>query len=131
MADIIELSGGPYIVMTNGGGGIEFRYGWAELNIENGNYIKVICTDEEDIIRTIAKFTIKNIIPREYKILEKIQIYLKNGFNTSYAYNYSNINKFKVAFEQFFINLDEELSKENEKSTSICDKCNGTGIIKK
>ena len=129
MSDNIELTGGPYIVMTNGYGGIEFRYGWAELNIENGNCIKVICKDDDDITRTIVKFTIKNVIPREYKILEKIQIYLKNGFNTCYAYNYSNINKFKLSCESYFTNLDNELSKENE-NVSICDKCSGTGIIK-
>ncbi len=30
MLDIIKLSGGPYIVETNKGGGIEFRYCWSE-----------------------------------------------------------------------------------------------------
>jgi hypothetical protein len=126
MSDIIELCGGPYIVKTNSANGIEFRYGWAELNIENGNCIKVICKDDEDITRTILKFNIKNQIPREYKILEKIQIYLKLGFNSIYAYSYSDINKFKISCEAYFRNLDEELSNIN-----ICDKCSGTGIIKK
>ena len=126
MADIIELAGGPYIVRTNSANGIEFRYGWAELNIENGNCIKIICTDDEDFTRTILKFNTKNVIPREYKILEKIQIYLKLGFNTIFAYSYSDINKFKFSCEAYFRKLDEELSKE-----TICDKCNGTGLIKK
>jgi hypothetical protein len=49
------------------------------------------------------------MIPREYKILEKIQIYLKIGYNTIYAYNYSDINKFKIACENYFRQLDNEL----------------------
>lgn len=127
MSDIIELAGGPYIVRRNSGGGIEFNYGQSELNIENGTNIKVICKDDDNNTRrTILKFTIKNVIPREYKILEKIQIYLKIGYNTIFAYSYSDINKFKVSCESYFRNLDEELSKE-----TVCDKCNGNGIIKK
>ena len=110
MADIIELGGGPYIVRTNKGGGIEFRYGWSEINIENGNCIKVICKDDDDNIRTILQLNIKNTIPREYKILEKIQIYLKLGFNSIYAYNYSDINKFKIACENYFRQLDNQLT---------------------
>jgi hypothetical protein len=81
MEDIIELSGGPYIVKTNQGGGIEFRYGWSEINIQNGNCIKIICTDDDDYTRIILNFSIKNVIPRDYKTLELIQIYLKNGYN--------------------------------------------------
>ena len=131
MTDTIELGGGPYLVKKNEGGGFEFRYGWSEINIENGNCIKVICTDDEDVVRTVLKINIKNEIPREYKILEKIQIYLKIGFNTIYTYNYADINKFKLSCENYFRNLDEELSKGNEKSTSICNRCNRTGIIKK
>jgi hypothetical protein len=131
MTDVIELGGGPYIVKKNEGGGIEFRYGWAEINIVNGNYIKVICKDDEDEIRTILKFNIINPIPREYKILEKIQIYLKLGFNSIYAYNYSCVDRFKKNCEKYFRNLDEELSTSREKDKPICDKCNGTGIIKK
>jgi hypothetical protein len=110
MEDIIELGGGPYIVKKNEGGGFEFRYGWAEINIVNGNTIKVICTDDEDVTRTILKFNIINTIPREYKILEKIQIYLKLGFNSIYAYNYSDINKFKIACEKYFRELDNQLT---------------------
>ena len=110
MADIIELSGGPYIVRTNKGGRIEFRYGWSEINIQNGNCIKIICTDDDDVTRTILIFNIKNIIPRKYKILEKIQIYLKNGYNTCYAYSYSDINKFKIACENYFRQLDNQLT---------------------
>jgi hypothetical protein len=110
MADIIELSGGPYIVRTNKGGGIEFRYGWSEINIQNGNCIKIICTDDDDVTRIILNFSIKNTIPREYKILEKIQIYLKNGYNTCYAYSYSDINKFKIACENYFRQLDNQLT---------------------
>jgi len=110
MADIIELSGGPYIVRTNKGGGIEFRYGWSEINIENGNHIKIICTDDDDYTRIILNFSIKNTIPREYKILEKIQIYLKNGYNTCYAYSYSDINKFKISCENYFRQLDNQLT---------------------
>ena len=109
MSDTIELSGGPYIIKTNAANGIEFRYGWAELNIVNGNTIKVICIDDEEVTRTILKFNITNTIPREYKILEKIQIYLKTGYNTIYAYNYSDINKFKIACENYFRQLDNEL----------------------
>jgi hypothetical protein len=45
MANIIEL-GGPYIVKTNHGVGIEFKYGWSEIIIENGSCIKIICTDD-------------------------------------------------------------------------------------
>ena len=125
MADIIELGEGPYVVKTNSGGGIEFAYGWSELHIENGTNIRVICTNDSNITRTILKFNINNRIPREYKILEKIQIYLKRGFNSIYAYNYSDVNKFNNACKLFFRNLDEELSKKND----VCDKCNGTSKL--
>ena len=110
MEDIIELSGGPYIVETNKGGGIEFRYGWSEINIQNGNCVKILCKDDNDYTRIILNFSIKNIIPRDYKTLEQIQIYLKNGYNTCYAYSYSDINKFKIACERYFRILDEKLS---------------------
>ena len=112
MNDKIELSGGPYIVKRNKGGGIDLRYGWSELIIENGNCIKVVCTDDEDFTRTILNFRIKNAIPREYKILEKIQIYLKIGYNTCYAYSYSDINNFKTSCINYFIQLNDELSIE-------------------
>ena len=131
MTDVIELGGGSYVVRKNDGGGIEFRYGWSEIIIENGNCIKVICKDDEDEIRTILKFNIKNPIPREYKILEKIQIYLKSGFNSIYAYNYSCVVRFKTNCEKYFRDLDEELSINREKDRDTCDKCKGTGIIKK
>ena len=110
MEDIIELSGGPYIVKTNQGGGIEFRYGWSEIIIQNGNCIKIICTDDDDYTRIILNFSIKNVIPRDYKTLELIQIYLKNGYNTCYAYSYSDINKFKIACENYFRQLDNKLT---------------------
>lgn len=110
MNNRIELSGGPYIVRKNEGGGIEFSYGWSEIIIENGNCIKVVCKDDEDITRTILKFTVKNSIPREYKILENIQIYLKIGYNTCYAYSYSDLNKFKIACIKYFSQLDEQLT---------------------
>jgi len=74
MTDIIESNGGPYIIKRNSGGGFEVRYGWAELKIVNGRNVKVICTDDDDVERTILNFTINNPIKREYKILEKIQI---------------------------------------------------------
>lgn len=129
MTDIIELNGGPYIVKKNSGGGFEYRYGWAELKIVNGKNVKVICTDDDDIERTILHFTIRNSIPRDYKILEKIQIYLKIGYNTIYAYNYSCIDRFKIECEKYFRDLDNELSISREKDKGVCDKCCGTGII--
>jgi hypothetical protein len=63
-----------------------------------------------DVTRIILRLNIKNIIPREYKILEKIQIYLKLGFNSIYAYNYSDINKFKIYCENYFRQLDNQLT---------------------
>ena len=127
MDDIITLGGGSYIVKKNPGGGIDFRYGYSEIEIVNGNCIKVRCIDDENVSRIILKFTIINVIPREYKILEKIQIYLKMGFNTIYAYSYSDIDKFKRACEGYFRELDEQL---NVKET-ICNTCHGKGLIKK
>jgi hypothetical protein len=133
MTDIIELNGGPYIVKRNSGGGFEFRYGWAELKILDGKNIKVICTDDDDVERTILNFTISNSIPRDYRILEKIQIYLKIGYNTIYAYNYSCIYRFKIECEKYFRDLDKqiEVNKEEENKKIQCEKCNGAGIIKK
>ena len=96
MTDVIELSGGPYVVKRNSGGGFEFKYGWSELKIVNGRNISVICTDDDSI-------------PRDYKILEKIQIYLKIGYSTIYAYNYSCIDRFKIECEKYFRNLDIDL----------------------
>ena len=109
MTDVIELSGGPYVVKRNSGGGFEFKYGWSELKIVNGRNISVICTDDDDVERTILNFTINNSIPRDYKILEKIQIYLKIGYSTIYAYNYSCIDRFKIECEKYFRNLDIDL----------------------
>ena len=118
MEDIIELNGGPYIVKKNPSGGFEFKYGWCELKIVDGKKINVICIDDNDVERVILKFTINNIIPRDYKILEKMQIYLKLGFNSIYAYNYACIDRFKINCEKYFRELDIELSEKK-----ICDKC--------
>jgi hypothetical protein len=128
MADTIILGDGPYIVKKNLGGGIEFRYGWSEIIIE-GNSVKVSCMDDDNCTRIILNITMKNIIPREYKILEKIEIYLKRGFNSIYAYNYSCIDKFKLGCHSYFRELDENLTKEKEIS-KICNKCNGSGLVK-
>jgi hypothetical protein len=130
MTDIIELNGGPYIVKRNSGGGFELRYGWAELKIVNGRNVKVICTDDNDFERTILNFTIRTPIPRDFTILEKIQIYLKIGYGTIYVYNYSCIDRFKIACEKFFRDLDNQLSISRENNNDACDKCFGTGIIK-
>jgi hypothetical protein len=124
MSDKIELSGGPYIVKRNACGGVEISYGWSELIIE-GNIIKVSCTDDDNYSRIILKFGINNIIPRDYKILEKIQIYLKIGYNSIYAYSYASIEKFIAGCKDYFHCLDKELTEKKE--CEICDKCNGTG----
>lgn len=111
MSDPITLNGGPYIVRINKGGGIEFEYGWAELII-NKNNIQVIC-ENDGCIKTILNFNISIEIPRDYKYLEQIQIYLKNGFNSIYSYNYSNIDKFKIGCMNYFVNLENNIKKEN------------------
>jgi len=101
MEDVIELNGGPYIVKFNEGGGIINEYGWAELKITD-NKIQIVCENDGDY-RSILSFDIDTSIPREYKYLEKIQIYLKIGFGTKMVYNYSDIDKFKKACKEYFI----------------------------
>lgn len=108
----IILNGGPYVVRTNTGGGIEIEYGWAELIIDKNN-IQVEC-EKEGCIRTILNFNIPIEIPRDYKYLESIQIYLKNGFNSIYAYNYAKIDKFKDGCQKYFINLVNQIVNESK-----------------
>lgn len=107
----IILNGGPYIVKKNINGGIEDEYGWVELIIDKNN-IKAIC-ENDGYVKTILNFSISYEIPREYKYLELIQIYLKLGFNTIYAYNYSDIAKFKLGCKQYFTDLSSKI--ENVK----------------
>jgi hypothetical protein len=61
----------------------------------------------------ITPFNINVEIPRIYKYLEKIQIYLKLGFNSIYAYSYSDITKFKAGCIQYFTTLDLQIEKDN------------------
>ena len=110
----ITLNGGPYVVKTNKGGGIEYEYGWAELII-NKNNVKVVCENDGEI-NTILNFNISIEIPREYKYLEMIQIYLKLGFNSIYAYNYSKIDNFKQGCINYFTTLCTQIEKEKNKN---------------
>jgi hypothetical protein len=107
MEDVIELNGGPYIVKMNENGGIIYEYGWAELKI-TGKKIQIVC-DNDGEYRSILSFNIDTEIPREYKYLEKIQIYLKNGFGAKRIYNYSNIVTFREACKKYFILLSKEI----------------------
>jgi hypothetical protein len=107
----IILNGGPYIVRTNKYRGIEYEYGWVELVIDKNN-IQAIC-ENDGCIRTILNFNINVEVPREYKYLEMIQIYLKLGFNSIYAYSYSDITKFKEGCIQYFTTLALQIEKDN------------------
>ena len=98
---------------TNENGGIIYEYGWAELII-NKNNIKVICENDGEI-KTILNFYISSEIPREYKYLELIQIYLKRGFNSIYAYNYSKIEIFNRNCENYFITLSTQIQNDKNK----------------
>jgi len=108
----IILNGGPYVVKKNKNGGIDYEYGWVELVIYKNN-IKAIC-ENDGCIRTILNFNINVEVPSEYKCLELIQIYLKLGFNSIYAYNYSDITKFKNGCNEYFTNLAVEIEKNKK-----------------
>jgi len=111
------IPGGPYIVKTNEYGGIEREIGWATLKIKDDHIITVVCHD--DIIGNnnicILRMQMKNLIPRNYKTYyENIKIMFQRGYNTCYAYNFSNLNKFKLACEFYFEELDKKICRENE-----------------
>ena len=126
MNNIIILGGGPYIQKVTKEGCVEKNYGWSELHISGLN-VKVQCIDDNDYERYIINFDISTEIPRDYKYLEKLQIYLKNGFGSIYAYNYAKIDKFKKGCQEYFNNLCIQII--NDKQNTICDKCKGTGKI--
>jgi hypothetical protein len=111
MSERIELAGGPYVVRTNKNNGIEHEYGWAELVIEKNN-IKVIC-DNDGYISTILNFNINVEIPRDYKYLQLIEIYLKNGFGSKFAYNYSKVEVFKTNCINYFNRLQNDIINDN------------------
>lgn len=113
MNEPIILNGGPYVVKTNENGGILREYGWAELII-NKNNIKVTCENDGEIT-TILNFNINVEIPREYKYLELIQIYLKLGFNSIFAYNYSKIDRFITGCEKYFNTLSIQIQNDKNK----------------
>lgn len=110
----IILGGGPFVVKTNEGGGIEREFGWSELII-NKNNIEVTCEDN-GCIRTILNFNIGVEIPSDYKYLEKIEIYLKLGFGSIYAYNFARIDKFKSGCQDYFTKLEKQIISEQKKS---------------
>jgi hypothetical protein len=107
------LNGGPYVVRVNTNNGIEREFGWAELII-NGKNVEVIC-ENDGHISTILNFNLLVEIPCEYKYLELIQIYLKLGFNSIYAYNFSNITKFKSGCIDYFTRLQKEIIENQSK----------------
>lgn len=113
MTESIRLNGGPYVVKTNYAGGIEREYGWAELVIDKNN-IQVECENDGEI-KTILNFNALCEIPKDYKYLEMIQIYLKLGFNSVYAHNYSKIEIFKQGCIDYFTNLCKKIKEETVK----------------
>ena len=103
----IILAGGPYIVKVNKNGGIDYEYGFVELVIDKNN-VKALC-ENDGCIRSILNFDTNLIIPRQYTYLEKIEIYLRTGFNSIYAYNYADINKFKNGCVKYFEKMSLEI----------------------
>lgn len=109
MSDILELNGGAFLVKDRSKGDIGSNFmGWAYVNITNLQlieigYLESSCETLEKNPITLCKFVLNNPIPLEK--LEYIGIMCNRGFNTTYAYNYSQSSTYIQYAKSFFMNL--------------------------
>ncbi len=109
----IIINGGPFIVATNQYGAITKNYGWASIKIENLDrytIISILCNDRTENISDLLvhRFSINGKVTSD--LYEDIIIMLQLGYNTMFSYNFSKLDSFKRACEDYFKNLDYNLS---------------------
>jgi len=102
------INGGPYLVETNQYGAVKKEYGWASIQITNEDkytHIRILCNDNS---YNISDLCVHQFIINKINIddeCEKIHRSLRRGFNAIFIANFSKLELFKEACENYFNNL--------------------------
>jgi hypothetical protein len=102
------INGGPYLVETNQYGAVKKEYGWASLHLindTNHTHIRILCNDNS---YNISDLCVHQFIINKINIddeLTKIHRSLRRGFNAIFIANFSKLELFKEACENYFNNL--------------------------
>jgi hypothetical protein len=107
--NILEFNGGAFLVRDKTKGGEDNEIGWAYILIVNMKTIEIGYYENTTKLTKpkiqLIRVRLQNEISEKH--LEKISIMCNRGFNTHYAYNFSQCSTYLYYAQEFFLNLSK------------------------